>query len=162
METRHHHPTHSPNVVLNCPSCAFFFSRPTCRHRRFHRPNRGIQMGPHSSSSAPCLRMGGASAARAELWQERGASSHAHVLNRPLQQLMRRGLPFRCPAPRLLQLKITGAEQLQSVLTPLRSPPDAEGVAQGDSTPAQNVLQRREGNVTAACCAAGPPGKRMR
>jgi len=26
--------------------------------------------------------MGGASAARAELWQERGASSHAHVLNR--------------------------------------------------------------------------------
>ena len=80
--------------------------RPTCRHRRFHRPNRGIQMGPHSSSSAPCLRMVGASAARAELWQERGASSHAHVLNRPLQQLMRRGLPFRCPAPLLLQLKI--------------------------------------------------------
>jgi hypothetical protein len=51
------------------------------------------------------LRMGGASAARAQLWQERGASRHAHALNRPLHQL--RGLPFRCPAPRLLQLKIT-------------------------------------------------------
>ena len=33
------------------------------------------------------LRMGGASAARAQLWQERGASRHAHALNRPLQQL---------------------------------------------------------------------------
>jgi hypothetical protein len=31
----------------------------------------------------------------------------------------------------------------------LRFPPAAEGVAQGDSTHAQNVPQRREGNVTA-------------
>jgi hypothetical protein len=54
------------------------------------------------------LRMGGASAARAQLWQERGASRHAHALNRPLQQPHAPGAAFQvCPAPRLLQLKIT-------------------------------------------------------
>jgi len=43
------------------------------------------------------LRMGGASAARAQLWQERGASRHAHALNRPLHQLHAPGAAFQVP-----------------------------------------------------------------
>ncbi len=49
---------------------------------------------PRNSHGSTCLfaramrlRMGGASAARAQLWRERGASRHAHALHRPLRQL---------------------------------------------------------------------------
>ena len=85
------------------------------------------------------LRMGGASAERAQLWQERGASRHAHALNRPLQQLHAPGAAFQVPCA-----TPSAAENYMSRKTAISPHHPAistrhRGRDEGDSTHTQNV-----------------------